>query len=255
MKSLVALLLFLPLLVQAEMNFISLKHRSAETLVPLLQPVLDEGVRISGKGFTLIVNGTPGELKEVRALVEQVDTPLQSLIISVFQGGDSKRSALHGDVSGSLEQPTVRLYGTRNQGSDGLTQQLRVIEGQWAVISTGESVPLVKQTTTHTRHGRSLQQSIEYKDVQSGFEVRPQINGEIVTLEVRPFQARRSTTQAGTIEQQEINTTVRGRLGEWISLGGVNEHQHASGMGTVYAGDKARSTQRNVQIRVEILPN
>ncbi len=245
----------LPMLAHAEINFITLKHRSAETLIPLLQPVLDDGIKISGHGETLIVNSKPWQLEELQPLIEQLDTPLQSLMISITQGDTDKHSARHGDVSGSTDHPQVRLYGTNKKGKAAIAQQLRVIEGQWATIRAGESIPVSKQMTTQSPHGMSTQQSIEYKEVQSGFEVKPRIHGEGVTLEVRPFRATRSKSGAGIIEQQDITTTVSGKIGEWITIGGVDETQQHSGSGTLYTTGKKHSATHTVKLKVERLPN
>lgn len=255
MKRFLALLLILPLLAHAEMSFITLKHRNAETLIPLLQPVLDEGITISGRGDTLIINSKPWQREELRALVEQLDTPLQSLMITVIQGDSDIHSALQGDVSGSTEQPRVRIYGTNKREKEAVSQQLRVIEGEWATIQAGESIPLARQTTNHTPQGTTVQQSVEYKDVQSGFEVRPRLRGDMVTLEVRPFRAKRSRGGAGIIEQQDISTTVSGRLGEWITIGGVDEQKSKSAMGTIYSTDKKQDTTHTVRLKIDPLNN
>jgi type II secretory pathway component GspD/PulD (secretin) len=255
MKRLLTLLLLLPLLAHAEMSFITLKHRNAETLIPLLQPVLDEGITISGRGDTLIINSKPWQGEELRALVEQLDTPLQSLMITVIQGGSDNHSALQGDVSGNIEQPRVRIYGTQKSAKEAVSQQLRVIEGEWATIQAGESIPLARQTTSHSPQGTTMQQSIEYKDVESGFDVRPRIHGDMVTLELRPFRAKRSRGGAGIIEQQDISTTVSGRVGEWITIGGVDEEKKDSVMGTIYSTDKKQDATHTVRLKVELLTN
>jgi type II secretory pathway component GspD/PulD (secretin) len=261
MKYLAARLLLLPILLMltvlahAEMSYLTLKHRNAETLIPLLQPVLDDGISISGFGPTLIVNSKPWQIEEVRTLVEQLDTPLLSLMIHVIQGGSDTLSALHSDVSGTVKNAKIRVYGTKNKEKDAVSQQLRVNEGEWAMISSGESVPVARQSTSHSPQGISVQQSIEYKDVESGFEVRPRISGERVTIEVRPFRARRSKEGGGIIEQQNIITTVSGNVGEWITIGGIDEQQQHSAAGTVYTTGKKRSTTHNIKLRVERLPN
>ncbi len=255
MRALLSLLLLLPLTAQAELGFITLKHRNAESLIPLLQPVLNEGVRISGTGATLIVNCQPGQLKEIHKLLEQLDTPLQPLKISVVQSADATRSALHSDVSGTLQQPRVHVYATNKRTKEAMSQQLRVIEGQWAFISAGKSLPVTGQTTIHSHHGTSMQQSIEYQEVQSGFEVSPTLRGDSVTLQVRPFRARHSPRGGGIIEQQEIITTVSGRLGEWITIGGMDEERQHAGMGTVHTTGNKRSARHDVKLKVERLRN
>lgn len=258
-KHLPALLLLLhlfallPVPAHAEMSLITLKHRNAESLIPLLQPVLDEGVSISGQGATLIVNSKPWQLEELRTLLAQLDTPLQSLMISVIQGGSVQRSGIQGNVSGNVAAPQVRIYGTQKNEKEAVSQRLQVIEGEWASISAGESVPVVRQSNNHSLHGTTTQPSIEYKEIESGFEVRPRLQGEQVTLEIRPFRAKRASAGGGIIEQQQITTTVSGKLGEWLTLGGVDEQQQQTGVGTVYATGKQRSATHNVKLRVERL--
>lgn len=253
MKAFFLILLLFPLLTHAEMNIITLQHRSAESLIPMLQPVLDEGIGISGRGASLIINCKPWQLEELRPLIEQLDTPLQSLMISVTQGGNGSLATLHGDVTGSIERPKVRLYGTKKDERNSISQQLRVIEGEWATISAGESVPITRQSISRTNRGVSVQQSTQYKDLQSGFEVMPRLNGDRVTLQVRPFRAKRSHGATGSIEQQSINTTITGRVGEWITIGGVDEQQQRAGIGTVYATGNKRNTTHNVKLKVERL--
>ena len=91
--------------------------------------------------------------------------------------------------------------------------------------------------------------------VHSGFEVLPRVSGDTVTLEIRPFRAKRSPSGGGVIEQQELSTTVSGKLGEWMSIGGVEEQEKREGIGTVYTTGKKRSTTHNVKLKVERLPN
>jgi type II secretory pathway component GspD/PulD (secretin) len=234
-------------------NFITLKYRSAESLIPLLQPVLDEGVAVSGRGSTLIVNSAPEALEEIRALVSGLDTPLHTLRISVVQGSGDRSSRLHGDISGTPERPRIRLHGKGIKERETLSQQLTVLEGQWATIRAGESVPVVKRSTRHSHNGKSVEQSLEYQDVESGFEVRPRISGDTVTLEIRPFRARRSSHGAAVIQRQEISTTVSGSVGEWIELGSLSDVGEEDSIGTIYADDSKRSATHNVKIKVDRL--
>lgn len=253
MKHLVTLLLLLPSLALAEISFITLKHRNAEELIPLLEPVLDEGIRISGQGTNLIVNSKPWQLQEVERSVMRLDTPLRTFLISVTQEKQGERSGIHGDVSGTPEKPKLRLYGAHRKAEDSLKQQLRVIEGRWAFISNGTSIPTSTQQTQISRGLTTTSQSVQYQDVQSGFDVRPRIHGDTVTIEVRPFHARYSTN--GKIEKQALSTTVSGRLGQWIEIGGAGEQEERSGSGTVYSTRKKRDATRSIKVKVELSSN
>lgn len=244
------LLLFSCGIFASELRTFELQHRSAEELIPILRPLVDAGGAISGTGYTLIIRSSEENLTQIEQAIEQLDQAPRMLMISVDQGLDSQRSGNGASVSGTPEKPRVRIYSTRRRNDEGSAQQLQVMEGRWATIRAGQAIP---QVTLHTRPSGDVEQGIEYRDVDTGFEVRPQVRGERVILEVRPFRAAPSRRGAGVIEQQEISTTVSGRLGEWIELGGVSEQHEESGVGTIYSTRERGQLTRDVRIKVELV--
>ncbi|MGM0595318.1 MAG: secretin N-terminal domain-containing protein, partial [Pseudomonadota bacterium] len=206
------LLLLLPLAALAdELKSFDLQHRSAEELIPILRPMLDSSGAISGSGYTLFIRTRPQNLSELERLIERLDTAQRNLRISVDQGGEQQRRSQGGSVSGKNGQANVRVYGSRRSDSSDTAQRLRVLEGEWATISAGQAVPQVTQRHYQSPHGSGSEQRIEYRNLNSGFEVRPRINGERVTLDVRPYTAAPSQRGGGITEQQEIVTRVSGR--------------------------------------------
>jgi type II secretory pathway component GspD/PulD (secretin) len=134
-------------------------------------------------------------------------------------------------------------------------QSVRVMEGREAFISIGQSVPVRERQVQRTViGGRVVEQVVEgtqYRDVASGFYVLPRLAGDRVTLDVssqRESLARRST---GSVNVQSVVTTVSGRLGEWMELGGVG--QDATGQQSVLLGRSVTSSRdsRRVLIKVE----
>jgi hypothetical protein len=251
---LLALLFFSPLTLADSLRLFELKHRSSEELIPMLRPLLEPGAGISGSGFTLMVRSSEQDLAQLTELLEQLDQPQRQLLISLRQGHQSSEAGEGGAIDVNGEQNRVRIYGTRRQQLDSLDQQLRVQEGDWATIKSGVALPQVIQRRQQGPGGGIEEQGIEYREVDSGFEVRPRVSGEQVTLEIRPFHARPSPSGGGVIEQQEIITTIRGPLGEWMDLGGVLESQRRSGHGTIHATRERDRLQRNVQVKVESIP-
>lgn len=251
---LLALLFFAPLAQAESMRLFELQHRSSEELIPLLRPLLEPGAGISGSAYTLMVRSSEKDLAQLAELLEQLDQPQRQLLISVRQGHQRIEAGEGGAIDANGEQNRVRIYGTRRQQLDSQDQQLRVQEGSWATIKSGVALPQVIQRRQQGPGGSSEEQGIEYREVDSGFEVRPRVSGEQVTLEIRPFHARPSPSGGGVIEQQEIITTIRGPLGEWMELGGVLESQRRSGHGTIHATRERDRLQRNVQVKVESLP-
>lgn len=277
---LLALTLLFTWSVQAgELKIIQLHNRQADELIPVVQPLLDSSDAISGSGYQLIVRTTPQRFVQIEALVRQLDTAPQQLVISVRQGGSSGGSDESYSASGSIgtgrirmgvETPSpsapggsittwgnngsgsIRAYSSERQQSSTLAQRLMVLEGRWATITTGQVVPIQRQTITQTPYGSQVQQSTEYADATSGFDVRPRLNGSEVTLEIAPYRRRLSSDSSGAIDTQSINSTVRGELGEWIEIGGVNETSGGSEGGIGYTGSSRSSDSRSVWLKVEV---
>ncbi len=112
---------------------------------------------------------------------------------------------------------------------------MRVTEGSEAYIETGEQIPIFAGTRWLAPD--AVAGGIEYKDVVTGFYVSPRVHGDQVTLQVSPF--RHALRGGGNIETQSAHTTLTGRLGEWLLVGGVSEQLGRAQSG---AGDY-RSTQ------------
>jgi type II secretory pathway component GspD/PulD (secretin) len=213
--------------------------------------MLDEGAAISGTGTVLIVRSSEENLAEIGKLIEQLDHAPAQLLIQVEQGGtrQGQRSGIGVGGDSETHQAEARIYSTRREETDRIGQQLRVMEGQWATIRTGQAVPQVVQRRRPARG--QVEQRIEYREVTSGFEVRPRLNGERVTLDIRPFRANLAPSGGGVIEQQEIITTVSGRLGEWLEIGGGTARREQDNRGTVYATAERDQQSRSVRLKVE----
>jgi hypothetical protein len=99
----------------------------------------------------------------------------------------------------------------------------------------------------------SYNNGTEYKDVTTGFYVLPRIRGNGVMLKVRPFKNSQSNTGAGSIETQSANTTISGRLGEWLPLGGVTEQFKHSQSGIGSSSSAEGSNKYSIWIRADLI--
>lgn len=246
------LLLFLSLTAMAsELRTFDLHYRSADELIPILTPMIDADGSISGTGFILIVRSSKGNLEQITSLVKRLDQVPQQLLITVEQAGEQHGHRRGAEVSGSSKEIGARIYNTQHDRTGNIGQQLRVMEGQWAIIRAGQAIPQVVQEYRHSASGSFVEHHIEYRDVDSGFEVRPRIRGDEVTLEIRPFRANLSDRNSDVIEQQSISTTVTGKLGQWLELGGHNEQQTQDERGIVYSISEFNERLSNVRLKVE----
>lgn len=244
-------------------ELIPLKHRTAEEVIPMLQPFVGPDGALSGTGYQLILKATPDNLEQIRTILKTLDTAPRRLRVVVRQDADIDRSGggasawgrvvigRGGDVRGSAG---ANVYNTHIDEDAAATQQVMVQEGSSAYIQIGQSVPIVEHYID--RYGREVQSydAVTYRDVTTGFYVLPRVRGDQVTLEINPHRESLHPQGANQIDLQEMHTTVSGRLGEWMDIGGVAEQQYRHGSGTVYSTRDARAERRRVFVKVEEVP-
>lgn len=275
--SLALLLLSVP--AWAELEVFILEHRSAEELLPIVRPLLDKEDVASGMNNRLIVRASPRRIAEVRKLLASLDTAPRRLKITVMQDVDADTLARLTEVSGSVgvgrdarvtvpgsgdtggltvetgrgqDRVRARVYSTRTLEADRKTQQLQVMEGNRALVSSGLSVPVPVRQVIQRPWGTEVVDSTEYRQVESGFYVLPRVSGDRVTLEISTQND--SLAPSGTYpttRTQQTSSTVSGRLGEWMVLGEIGRRGADDGS-TISTRSAARSQeQRNVLIKVE----
>src|SRR5688572_17954799 len=108
---------------QMVLEVIPLKYRTAEEIIPILQPMLAREGSVSGLRGQLVVRTTPANLEELRRILASVDVAPRRLQITVAQdvGSDSQRRGA--EVSGSLrtdDQLRLSIPGTGVAPRDGV---------------------------------------------------------------------------------------------------------------------------------------
>ena len=87
----------------------------------------------------------------------------------------------------------------------------------------------------------------------TGFYVLPRVRGENVVLEVSPYKSSRTGTSRDNVDTQSAHTTVTGRIGEWIPIGGVTREGERSQdiTGTTVATEDRRNT--GIWVRADLV--
>jgi type II secretory pathway component GspD/PulD (secretin) len=261
---------------------IPLRYRTSQELIPILQPMLAPGGGISGLPGQLVVRTTPANLEEIRRILATVDTAPRQLLITVRQdaGISSERSdvSASGTVGGDRARVTVPstnrdprggavivgnadnharvhvIEGRSNENTSD-TQSVRVLEGREAYLSIGQSIPVrgrqVRRTVVNGQVVEQVVDSTQYRDLSTGFYVLPRISGDRVTLDISPQREALSRQGGGVASVQSMVTTVYGRIGEWIEIGGVT--QDSTGQKSVLFGSSSAATRdsRRVQVKVD----
>lgn len=254
-----------------------LKQRSAAEMIPIIQPVLPASSAVNGNGYQLIVRGDEQAHALVKELLNKLDSAPRNLFITVsftnpsthisrssgaeirardgdvsVRAGDAPRQGAEVRIGSKDAQLRLSDKTVTTNRNDNNEYRLRVLEGNTAFIQTGQAIPYGTQTTFP---GGGSQSSVQLIQTRSGFVVRPRLNGDRVLLDILPSQESASPHGGGRIDTQHIQTTVSGKLGEWIELGGVSSSSQQEGAGTLYSTHRQRDQASHVFLKVDAEKN
>lgn len=212
---------------------IPLDYGMAEDMLPAVQPLLRHDERASAYGNQLIIRAEPERLQEIRALLADLDRRPAQVRISVASAGshiDTQSGyRVDGRIRSGAGDVVVGQPGRTNQAriirreTAGANDGVRVIlanEGYPVLIQTGQSVPL---TTSNTNiHGQVVRQT-QYHDVTSGFYATVRMHGDRATITLSASNDRMSAAGGDVIDVQRTDTVVTARLGEWVTIGGMDD--------------------------------
>lgn len=238
-----------------------------EQVVPVLSAQLSAGSTISAYRQQLVMNVTDEEYRNVLQLLNQFDVASRSLLISVRKQGEQFQQQQHYGVDGTIGSGDVRVQTngrinsgrevltregwqrrdddtriivnqTNSSGSSAGSQQVRAVEGMRAFISAGTTLPV--------RSGPYGERTLTA--VESGFYATARIVGDEVIVDI---DQRDDRVQDRNIATQGLQTQVRGRIGEWIPLGGLSNSRDDRKRGLTDYQSNNGSSLSDLSIRVD----
>ena len=242
---------------QGSLEVITLRHRTAEQVIPVLLPLLEPGGVLSGQYNQLIVRTSPANLAQIRSVLDSIDQPARRLTISVrFDAAqDSARGGVQADarISNRGSSAEFRIQDSRSSMDERVDQRIQVLEGGRAMISGGESRPVRQRQVIQTPGGPVVQESTVIQEAATGFEVVPRVSGSTVYLEIAPQREQFTRGPSGAIQSERVASTVSGRLGDWIDLGGASSASARSESGILSSRERTTSGNRAIWVKVEEL--
>ncbi len=273
---------------QMTVEVIALKYRQAEQLIPVIQPLLGRESSVSSFQNQLVVRATAAELTQVRRVLASLDTAPRRLLITVRQDADFERDRRDAEISASAGRGDARVTvpgGSAREGGQGggqvvlrdgddrlrarvidsqqmtrdrTAQTVQVLEGSSAFIRIGESRPVPdRQVVRSFINGRVVERvtgGTEYREANTGFHVLPRVQGDRVTLDISPQrESFDGESQHGAVNTQRLATTVSGRLGEWMDLGGIGDARSDDRSVLLGRSTGRVNDRRGVQVKVEEL--
>ena len=247
-----------------------LQARPLEEILPVIRPFAGPDGTVTGMGNSLVIKAAPARLREIRRLLAELDRPPHRLLITVGNQDDraaraagySARADIRiGDAQVGINSPGHPVDETRarldlldrnSRGTRNSSYRVQALEGRPAFIRNGVRLPLHGTQYYYSNGVPYVRNTTQWHDVSSGFYVVPRLNGDAVTLEIMQHDDRAGRGY-GVISTQRAATVVRGRLGEWVDLGGIDtsSRQHQGGLGRSQTS-QASGTQQ-IQVRVECI--
>lgn len=239
-----------------DIEIIALRHRSAEQVLPTLRAFLEPGGALTGQGYQLFLRTSPANARQLKQLLATLDRAPRELVITVRQDRESESGERRVGADGSVTIGNRRAYGNvnveaadaRTTGTQSAEQRIRVLEGGRAYIAIGSAIPMSFRQFVITPQGLTELRGTVYYDAVTGFHAQPRVAGDMVTVELAPEQ---SEIVAGAVQRAQLSTTVRGRLGEWIAVGGADARGESQSSGVLSSGGRAETSRRGVWLRVE----
>ncbi|MEH6566730.1 MAG: secretin N-terminal domain-containing protein [Halopseudomonas sp.] len=212
---------------------VPLGYNMAEDVIPALQPMLRSDERVSAYGNQLLIRAEPARIVEIKSLLNQIDKQPSRLLISVSSSGGSSGVERGYQVDGRIQTgPADIIVGNPSNGNqariinretrsanDGV-RQITANEGYPVLIQSGQSVPLTTRTTD--AYGRIVEQT-QYRDVTQGFYATVRLNGDRATITLSANNNRINRSHQDVIDVQRTDTVVTAQLGEWVTVGGLDD--------------------------------
>ncbi|HAG21536.1 MAG TPA: secretin, partial [Pseudomonas sp.] len=163
------------------------------------------------------------------------------------RAGDVEFETGRGEIGG---RDQVRIIRRSTNSRDGGIQQIQASEGYPALIQVGQSVPL----TTHGSDGYGqIYQQTQYRDVLRGFYATATVHGDRVQISISSSRDRLAQGRSGVVEVQNADTRVSGRVGEWITVGGIDESASSDQRGTLRRYSTQGSQNLSMRLKVDVL--
>ena len=239
-----------------QMEIIELRSKSVDEVLPALLPLVEAGGTLTGMNNQLFLKASPRNRADIKRALAAIDTPARRLIIRVAQNRqaeDNSRGAEAGGtlVLGSTRRSNVdaRVWDTKSVRGESAAQMVQTVDGGRAFIEVGRSLPVPMRQMVIGPGGAVINESVVYQDIGRGFYAVPHVNGSRVRLDIS--QQAASQGGYGSIDSQRLSTTISGRLGEWIELGGSGRQASGNQGGALTLSTSDARDNRSIWLMVE----
>ena len=244
-------------------------YRKAEEALPIVRSLLStEGsAGVDARTNSVVIVDSPQVIEKVREFLEDFDQPIKQVTIRVRisedrfeQGGSASAEGTIGgdDVEVSTgkghhdDKLSVRLEGERTTLAGISEYYVSASSGSPAYIVTGTSVPYRERLLILSRRHAHVSEGIEFRDVETGFEVTPTIAGDRAHLDITPrISYLASDNDRGVVRFTESATSVTVPLNQWFSLSGSGQESNEVFQEILGAGSNRQDSRLSISLLVK----
>lgn len=250
-------------LAETEFKIFTLQHRFASDLLPIIEPMVGPDGTATGMNNQLILRAAPDRMREIEQTVAKLDAARINRKVTVSSSNSIQSQRERVEATGSTRVGKVTVSNDRRarpnsgnidiENSTSNTRQnsnqfINVLDGERAFIRVGQIVPFTQEWVTITRRYIQVDRFTDWREVTTGFAVRPRTVGNQVELEITPRIAK--LNGQGFIDFEELSTIVHAQLGNWVDLGGTM--QNHDDVSRKILGIQRSASQENSSLRVKV---
>lgn len=262
----ICLCLSLPARAETEFKIITLQHRFAEEILPAIQPLVGDDGTATAMQNNLIVRTSRNNMAEIEQLVSSLDTLRQNLKITIRRNSNNDIENSHAEITGRkrIGNVTVETGGRRINNPNAMAldienyqsksnisseQFIRVVDGEQAFISVGQSIPYTQEWISLTNRYIGIQRSTAFVNIDTGFAVRPRAVGNQVEVEITPRFSQ--LNRNGFIDFTTLTTIVRVNRDEWLDIADIMQQKDEVSRTILGWQSRNQSSSNQLLIRVE----
>lgn len=250
---------------QGIFKIITLQHRMAQDILPMISTLVGNHGVATGIDNQLIIRTDAERMLEIEQAVAVFDQVKRNFSITVSHDQSIQESQQRIDAQGDVKIGNIIVSNRNNRYSTNSAQVIvdhknkrlkrngqqfiTVLDGQTAFISVGQLIPYTQDWVFLTQYYVSTVQTTEYVSINTGFVVRPTVltNGQI-ELEITPRFAR--SHGIGNIDFETLKTIIRIDIGTWLDLGATMGAQDEVSR-KILAVEKSR-TQNDAHLSIKV---
>jgi hypothetical protein len=263
----------------AETRIFDFRHRNPADVAETVRMTLSGSATVTAIDHSLVVSADPQQMTAVAELVARLDRAPRMLRVIVAQGhnqvdNDNSVAAAgrvpvgsgtivvgqsgnqtHGGTAiilGDDDKLRVRAGSSTRNDLQRAEQFVVTLEGSPARISIGRRIPFAERWVELARRHVQTVESIRYESVDTGFEVEPELFGDMVQLIIHPYLAFQDRYRSKEIRFLDLTTRVNVPLGRWFDLGGAVAVRDEVSREILAAGNTSGTESGNIRVRVEL---